>query len=654
VFARYSLKMATNIADLLSDDEMDNDIELPVLEDIIDKDDMGNVILEFSYPEGFRITALELYNDKFEQDIAEIVNKITGMYIFSRTKVLEEYLYALCMNSALPPSIKVLIAKGLCSHGEEIGYEALNNVCNDLADVPTPVQIDTIKNLFDSFVYRDNALYCFIRVIDNKDIPCDFRYKTILSLENDNDDLESLISSPEDSDDEEQNTKTTLQNNLKIEKNKFLPLAIKKSMLTFFHTTTNDIMYRLLAGQYLLLHHCKEPTEKKNIEIVIIDIAEDPNVEYNLRADAADIILQFGSDKQRGKKVIHDLGNIEGKARTLFENAQNAHYDEFAHSVNEGIDFLNTIPLLKIDKTVISFEYVKKQVDDLIKEKYSENPSDDDKAVIDDIHIALNRINMDRALYSKYNCALIGILLKVWTYIDSHENGTEMKQRLLEELFDMAGICSTGFAERLINVISGFGDFNFRISFEEQIVANFSGRLTARAKNIINEWSSPRRLKLVANILINMDNDVRKDVLITYLANNNLLQKYEYIVRGPYRKKINTFEDNDEYKKVVARISNDENIPNNDQKYETYCRMIQDVNGVENTDKYILSEFQGNVLIELSIDTQETNERLCFLTFLREEMLSIREELYDEFKEHISDQDFDNFFRTAVSKFECH
>ena len=94
---------------------------------------------------------------------------------------------------------------------------------------------------------------------------------------------------------------------------------------------------------------------------------------------------------------------------------------------------------------------------------------------------------MDRALYGQYNCSLLHILLKVWTYLTSHESENAMKQRLLEELVEMSGTCSSGFASRLINVISGFGDFNLRISWRDQIIANFTGRLNARAKDIANE-----------------------------------------------------------------------------------------------------------------------------------------------------------------------
>jgi hypothetical protein len=125
-----------------------------------------------------------------------------------------------------------------------------------------------------------------------------------------------------------------------------------------------------------------------------------------------------------------------------------------------------------------------------------------------------------------------------------------MKKRLLEELVEMAGTCSTGFATRLINSISGFGEFTIKISWREQIIGNFTGRLNAKIRNM---------------------------------------------------------------------------------------------------DDLILQE---KVLEEMMLETTNYSGRKRFLKFLRNNLLEIREELYDEFKTHISDTDFDLYFRTAVSMYE--
>jgi hypothetical protein len=131
-----------------------------------------------------------------------------------------------------------------------------------------------------------------------------------------------------------------------------------------------------------------------------------------------------------------------------------------------------------------------------------------------------------------------------------HDSEEEMNKRLLEELFEMAGTCSSGFATRLINTISGFGDFSVRISWKDQITANLSGRLNARIRDM---------------------DDLR---------------------------------------------------------------------------------LQEKVLSEMTIESSRYDVRKNFLKFLRKHILEIRGELYEEFKNHISDADFDLYFRGAISMYE--
>ena len=122
--------------------------------------------------------------------------------------------------------------------------------------------------------------------------------------------------------------------------------------------------------------------------------------------------------------------------------------------------------------------------------------------------------------------------------------------RLVEELAEMAGTCSSGFATRLVNTISGFGDFSMKISWRDQIASNLLGRLNARIRD--------------------MDN----------------------------------------------------------------------------------LTLQEKVLEEMTIPSGDYALRKHFLKFLRANMLSIREELYTEFKTYITDTDFDLYFRAAISVYE--
>ena len=320
-------------------------------------------------------------------------------------------------------------------------------------------------------------------------------------------------------------------------------------------------MYRILAGQYLL-QKCKITSLcKRKIERILMGFAQDPNLDYDLRADSADTLLQLGSkaSKKASREIIILLGRQNRNVRTIFENAQNTHVIEIEKSIIEVLEFLTTLPLKTHNKLPITFEYVKKSIEKMLEKKEKEEEKKEEarsatgaelQSKEEKIQIALNRIAMDRTLYGKFNCTLANILLKVWTYISDHKCENEMRKRLLEELLDMSGKCTTGFVGRLVNVISGFGKFNLRISFSDQIIANLQGRLNARIRAIEDE------------------------------------------------------------------------------------------------------EFKGDILAEMSLVPSRFKDRKNFLKFFRENMLSIREQMYLEFREYIDDPSFDLFFRKAIMSYE--
>ena len=66
----------------------------------------------------------------------------------------------------------------------------------------------------------------------------------------------------------------------------------------------------------------------------------------------------------------------------------------------------------------------------------------------------------------------------------------------------------------------------------------------------------------------------------------------------------------------------------------------------------MLEKFQENVLEEMTVNSNEFAARKNFLKFFRKNMLGIRQELYEEFKEHIPDTDFDLYFRAAIATYE--
>lgn len=346
----------------------------------------------------------------------------------------------------------------------------------------------------------------------------DFRYKSILRIEN-------LELSKERKDE-----------------------IITRICFEFIKNDKNTISYKILASQYILVKSKFAKLEmRQKVEELLLNIAESNDVDYNLRADSADVLLKSGSEesKIKAREIITLLGRLNSTVISIFDNAQNVHNEEIEDSVNDIIEILNQYDLLKINGEFITFDYVDKEIKEMIKDiNNSEN------TFYNNIISALNRIKMDRAIYGRFNCSLVSILLKVWTYIIGNEHENEMKQRLLQELNDASGLCSSGYASRLVNSITGFGSLSIKISWRDQIVGNLAGRLNARIRN--------------------MDD----------------------------------------------------------------------------------LSLQEAVLAEMTLSTNNFEMRRHFLQFFGENILSIRDEMYQEFKPHLTDADFDLYFRSAISNYE--
>jgi len=189
----------------------------------------------------------------------------------------------------------------------------------------------------------------------------------------------------------------------------------------------------------------------------------------------------------------------------------------------------------------------------------------------------------------------------------TQDNYQEMYKRLLEELDDMSGTCSSGFASRLVNVISGFGEFNIKISFTDQIISNFAGRLNSRLKKITDNDS------IFLNERLN-------DMIELYILSNSELHT--------------------SLKEKIKATSN--------------LDIINEFLSENRTEKinHCLTEFQLNALNELTIESSSFNDRKNFLLFFRSNISSLRTELWEEFKDYVSDTDFDLAFRRAIYNYE--
>ena len=625
---------------VLYNDEKEENDEI----DTTDQSKWISIILDNTVKNRTRLQVLEKYFELVsEHDTIEIINKITGIYQFSGSKILENFLYLIAVESNLSSFLKLECAKSLLSFEEleegsdsdddeelaqiksesdtqirernlvrkQFGFKVLNDVCSNMSDMPTPCCIEAVFLLMITNDYKEQCVEYLCSLVSDEELECDYRYKILLSVEK----------HPE------------------IENKEFY---LYNGFFCFLLFQKNMTMYRILAGQYLLQKLKLEEVDITEIQQIILSFASDDELDYDRRADAADLLLQLGTPemKLKGREIINHLATLKGIVRTVFDNAQNVHTVEIENSVMHILEFLADFPIFKNNGIEIDFNFINSkidktleemrdmtnsqkdsviellnrkqfsqfceycgsgvQVENLVQDKFCSQVCVDNNQKDKNIKLSLNRIYMDRLLYSKFNLTLNHILIKVYSYILAQSNWEEMYKRLLEELNDMSGTCSSGFASRLVNTISGFGEFNIQISFTDQIISNFAGRLNSRIKQITSLDSVFRNSRL-------------RDVVNLYISEQVFLE-----------------EDSGEVRKAL----------------------IADILNSETKIDECLGEFQSNVISEISVESSNYIDRKNFLLFLRSHMSSIREELYGEFKEFVSDTDFDLAIRRAIYNYE--
>lgn len=499
------------------------DMSTDVIENVdIPDSDLETSIMDLSLDNSIRIKSFDRYYNVFgKEKLMDIISKLNVMFLYSNLSELKRYFVNICLYTTIPIVFKVQIINILLNNTtDDSGYNLVKllwNPINESDEIPLPCKIDLLFTYMRNDTYLEDAVVFFNQITNDNRIDCDFRYKTILSIEH------------------------------RIEPKKLAMIYIKKLCFLFIDNNKNQTSYRILACQILLRQKIKAD-KVKHVETLLLSFANDVQLDYNLRADATDVLLHVGTNESKllAREIIDNLGFDQRRVNTVFNNAQNVHVKEIEESAR---DILENIKQIKQDET-ISFSSVEKYVLDTLKEERKNLNLKESEPYPREtlIKASLNRIVMDRALYGSFT--LSNVLISVWNYIIVNEHKNEMIIRLMEELSEMSGTCSTGYINRLLNVFSGFGELNLKISWRDQIISNLSGRLNAK------------------------------------------------------------------------------------------IRELDDI------------ALRDNVLYELTLDTQSFDTRINFLNFFRSVILSIRDEMYIEFKEYITDTDFDLYFRHAISQYE--
>jgi len=467
--------------------------EIDKLRDIVIDDDtiLEPDLFDFDIPLEKRIDIL----DKLDENIIqEDVRKLCCMYELSSISLIEEFIVAICETSNINSIIKTECGKCLCNKDNEFAVVLYKVIVNN-DDLSIPYRVDTILFLMNTNKLREECLIEFMKITNDITLDDYFRYKNIINIE-----------------------KLSIQHR---------HYYIEKCMMFFIFNENNTIRYRILSAQYILQYDLTQ--YRDDICRYLYNFGLNEELDTGLRADAADMLLTFGNEiyKGYGEELIRTLANENGVlASTIYKNAENVHSID-KESVNEIIEFL-----MEYRPTDETFESVRAEIQE-------ENS---------DISLALDRIDVDRTLYGKFNITIRSLFLRIWKYINSSEHKLELNKRLMEELVEMSGKCTSGYVTRLTNILSGFENFSVRIPISEQIISK-----------------------------------------LMYQLNTRLLKVKD-----------------DEYRDLVLEEMTVVNVQN----------------------------------------------RLNFFKFFRENLSDIRESLWDDFKEFITQTDFDLYFRRALMHYE--
>ena len=132
-------------------------------------------------------------------------------------------------------------------------------------------------------------------------------------------------------------------------------------------------MYRILSAQYLLQNCILDKDSIETIQKIILSFAQDIELDYDLRADAADLLLVLGTDEYKniGRHIIVSLGNIDGNVKSVYDNKQNVHNQKIEESVKKILEVLLSFPTIKLDNNEIDFNYISSQIYKILTfEKY--------------------------------------------------------------------------------------------------------------------------------------------------------------------------------------------------------------------------------------------------------------------------------------------
>lgn len=502
-----------------------------------------DLIMDFSIEVETRLAITEKFfgnaHPDRNSDLLEILSVISSIYNISGVLSLEQYLIAAAKSSCLNKSFCIKIALILLGFSDIVpqdaspddmeyissknkarvsrSYDTLLCVCADMESIPVPCKVAVLRTMLHHDPCIPEVIKMFVRVINDTYIDADYRYKTILSIENE-----------------------ALSEN-------YISYILGELFYQFSVFNRNPAYYRTLACQYLFEKKLRIDMHE-SLEAILIQFGNETELDYNRRADAVDVVLAYTKNtetRKTAKYILKVLGCGTGNYKavgsaSIYLDMQNTHNKSIENSALRSLHNLSfTVSPESIDtiraKLYKHNKHITTQVLDFnhciscncILEaglvKVCSQTCKDRHTHRKTLDRALNRITIDRKVYASYNMmTLLRALGIVYAYIKHLKHTSENKcvynellTRLSEELVEMADTCSTGFITRLANVMSGYVDKGICISWDDQIKSNIFGRMQSHLRHIsLNPiYTTPECIEEIKNAISSNYPDESIDLL---------------------------------------------------------------------------------------------------------------------------------------------
>lgn len=283
-------------------------------------------------------------------------------------------------------------------------------------------------------------------------------------------------------------------------------MALALSILRFPEDYGKRPMVRTKALRYIYSHRRKYGLTAPDLEAVsqiglnMFDEFKQTNNLEGMR-EVADIMTEFA----QGNNLLDRIRDIDVDARrtatisskssrTVYSDSQNVHNSKINQSVIKCLEHLFS----KYQHLIVLQEIDMKPTNNRQKFEHKVNILTDVRGIIvakykdkkDIINSSIDYIRTSTAIFGEMELGMIDAFLALWFWIQDHKYKDELENRLLEELKEMHGLCTTGHIARLMNVMQGFTEdenLSIRISNRDQCFAVVKQYLTKELQECDDE-----------------------------------------------------------------------------------------------------------------------------------------------------------------------